>query len=332
MLTACPGSSHEHAVPSSRDEQTSLKSIAETHTCRLLQVRRNGRPFQYGPQYDLVWPAILAEARARREPLAAIAAKHGVAERTISYRLAKERKAAAALRDAPDVPQDDTPATPEQSPPHLRRPVDCSRVRWRFTWCCTVRYMPPSPFHLSMIIRIGRCRKAPCAEVPFQPARVRRPCTEHSPCQHTQPGAAAADCDPDEAGDVHVSDSHAGPASPEAAAAALRVTVALQKRARLKLAQAADSSRAVPQHAVALLASLWKADTADLSGTAVSGSGNPADAIRRRVAAACWGYHAEQRGCARAVSRADVTFLVGLLKPAGWGVERPQVSLCNNCH
>ncbi len=52
-------------------------------------------------------------------------------------------------------------------------------------------------------------------------------------------------------------------------------------------------------------------------------SSNPADATRRRGAAACWGYHAEQRGCARAVSRADVTLLIGM--PETRGANLPQV-------
>jgi len=100
-------------------------------------MRRNGRPFRFGTQYDLVWPAVLAEARARREPLNAIAAKHGVAERTILYRLKKEREAAAAaVRVAAhrDGVNDDMPATPDQSPPHRRRLAPCSTVRSRSTY------------------------------------------------------------------------------------------------------------------------------------------------------------------------------------------------------
>ena len=51
------------------------------------------------------------------------------------------------------------------------------------------------------------------------------------------------------------------------------------------------------------------------------GERRAASAVRRRVTAACWRYHVGQRGCARAVARADVQFLVGLLSPPGWGVE-----------
>ena len=92
---------------------------------------------------DLAWPAILAEARVRRDPLAAIAAKHGVGERTVLCRPEKESEAgAAALQERPEDPQDgpndDTPATPEQTPPHRRRLVDRSTVRRRFTCRHTV--------------------------------------------------------------------------------------------------------------------------------------------------------------------------------------------------
>ena len=138
----------------------------------------------------------------------------------------------------------------------------------------------------------------------------------------SQAAATATNCDSDEAADADVSDAHAGCADTDAATA-LRTTVALQNRARLELASAAGCSRAVPRHAVALLADLWGDANAAVADSAASSAA--AVAARRRVAAACWGYHAQQRGCARAVCRADVADLVGLLEPAGWGAEPPQV-------
>ena len=113
------------------------------------------------------------------------------------------------------------------------------------------------------------------------------------------------------------------------AGAAYRPTAQLQNQALAALAAGAGCSRAVSQHAVALLAGL----RADATAVLPSG-GDQADAVegpsriaRCHIVAACWQHHAEQRGCARAVCRADVTALIGLLQHAGRGVERPQVSL-----
>jgi len=63
--------------------------------------------------------------------LAAIAARHGVSERTISYRLAKERDAADPARAGQAQPADEMPATPDQAPPQLHVPqeITASPVR-----------------------------------------------------------------------------------------------------------------------------------------------------------------------------------------------------------
>ena len=122
-------------------------------------------------------------------------------------------------------------------------------------------------------------------------------------------------------------DCAARPAFGDATAAASARVSALQKQAWVELAARCGCSRAVPRHAVAVLASLRD------SNTAVPGRGSviPADAstpiTRLHVTAGCWRHHAEQRGCARAVSRAAVTSLVDLLRRAGDAAEPSQVSL-----
>jgi len=126
--------------------------------------------------------------------------------------------------------------------------------------------------------------------------------------------------------DIEATDTDAAPAEYDAAASALVARLALRKEARALLAPVAGCSRAVPQHAIALIAGLWDSQSAVLGG--VDAINSLADATqRRRVAAACWRDQAERRGCSRAVSRADVTALVGLLSPADSSVEPPQVSL-----
>lgn len=126
--------------------------------------------------------------------------------------------------------------------------------------------------------------------------------------------------------DIEASDADAAPTEHDAAAAALVAQLALQKEARALLAPVAGCSRAVPEHAVRLMAGLWGSQAAVPRG--VDAINSLAGATqRRRVAAACWRDQAETRGCARAVSRVDVMSLVGLLSPAETGVEPPQVSL-----
>jgi len=94
------------------------------------------------------------------------------------------------------------------------------------------------------------------------------------------------------------------------------------------LAEGAGCSRAVPEHAVTLNAALRGFDAAvpDGRGRVCSATGAVV-ALRWRIAAACWRSHADQRGCSRAVSRAEVASLTGMLSPAGWVVEPPQVGL-----
>ena len=125
--------------------------------------------------------------------------------------------------------------------------------------------------------------------------------------------------------DIEASDMEAEPADEDGAAAALLAHTALQKEARVLLAPVAGCSRAVPQHAVVLMASVWASASAHPSGVdAINGLAGAMQ--QRRVRAACWADQAEQRGCARAMSWADVTSLVGLLSPADC-VETPQVGL-----
>ncbi len=128
--------------------------------------------------------------------------------------------------------------------------------------------------------------------------------------------------------DVEASDPGVSPAVGAAAAANLHADAALRRQARAALAASTGCSRAVPQHAVALMAGLRGTEAASPSGAGEAGLGSPglSGGTRPHVVAACWRYHAEQRGCARAVCRADVISLVGLLKPANWGAQHPQVS------
>ena len=143
-----------------------------------------------------------------------------------------------------------------------------------------------------------------------------------------QPGAADGIAVDDV--DIEASDMEAEPTDEDGAAAALLAHMALQKEARLLLAQQAGCSRAVPQHAVALMASLWGSATAVRSSRVAAINSLAGTTQRRRVTAACWQDAAEWHGCARAVSRADITRLVGLISPAELGAETPkQVSLCS---
>ena len=127
--------------------------------------------------------------------------------------------------------------------------------------------------------------------------------------------------------DIEASDADAAPTEHDADAAALVARLALQKEARVLLAPVAGCSRAVPQHAVTLLADLWGSATAKPGGVDAINSLAGA-AQRRRVAAACWRDQTERRGCARAASRADVASLVDLLSPADCGAEPLQVGVC----
>ncbi len=112
----------------------------------------------------------------------------------------------------------------------------------------------------------------------------------------------------------------------DAAAARVRIA-ALRKQARVELAAGAGCSRAVPQHAVALLASSWDSDAAVPGRGGVIPANDSARITRPHVTARCWRHHAEQRGCARAVSRAAVMSMVGLLTCAGNAAEPSQVRL-----
>ena len=176
----------------------------------------------------------------------------------------------------------------------------------------------------------------------------------HSPAPHAagspngtrlhvvqRPPVAAAQSDADEV-ILDVSDQDVAPVSGDAAAARLRASSALQMEARIALAASAGCSRAVSQHAVALLADLQGSNyAAGRSGGGGDNAGNGTAGItQQHAAAACWQYHVEQRGCSRAVSRADVTSLVRLLQPPTASVERLEVSLirsivgshCACCH
>jgi len=87
-----------------------------------------------------------------------------------------------------------------------------------------------------------------------------------------QSPAAETDFSSDQVG-VRVSSPAAPSASHEATAATAHpVAAALQKQARHELSAAAGCSRAVPQHAVALMASLWAAPAAGL-GLGLGSSG-----------------------------------------------------------
>ncbi len=128
-------------------------------------------------------------------------------------------------------------------------------------------------------------------------------------------------------GNIEVDDSVAVHWQEADTAADLLVGAAMRKQARQMLAEGAGCSRAVPQHAVAINASLRGLDAAAPSGGWLRISKGPALASRRQVAAACWRKLADDRGCTRAVSRRDIASLAGMLSPAGWVVEAPQVSL-----
>ncbi len=130
--------------------------------------------------------------------------------------------------------------------------------------------------------------------------------------------------------DVETGDPIALPVTwDDVARGAYRPAAQLQNRARAALAAVAGCSRAVPQHAVALLASLRGTGAAVLpdGGDHSDAAEVPCRIARHRMVAACWQHHADQQGCARAVSRAEVASLIGLLSHASRGVERPQVRL-----
>ena len=150
-----------------------------------------------------------------------------------------------------------------------------------------------------------------------------------APCAAPQQPAADIGMELDDI-DIEARDADAAPAEHDAVAATLVARLALQKEARTLLAPVAGCSRAVPQHAVALMATLWGSAAAQPSGVDAINSlaGN---AQRQRVSAACWRDQAERRGCARAVSRVDVTSLVGLLSPAESGVDPFQVRHLSCC-
>ena len=116
------------------------------------------------------------------------------------------------------------------------------------------------------------------------------------------------------------------------AAAALLAGSALRKVARQMLAEGAGCSRAVPEHAVTLNAALRGLNAAaPIGGSEVGGAIGRVVASKRRITAACWRCHADERGCARAVSRTDVASLAGMLSPAGWVAEPLQASLIQTC-
>ncbi len=128
-------------------------------------------------------------------------------------------------------------------------------------------------------------------------------------------------------GDMQAGDPDAAPSARDAAAAALDSQSALRKAVRLLLVPQAGCARAVPQHAVALMASLRGTNAATCSGAGFYPTIASVPIPRPLIVAACWQHHAEQRGCARAVSRAAVTSLVDLLRRAGARGEPSQVSL-----
>ncbi len=102
-------------------------------------------------------------------------------------------------------------------------------------------------------------------------------------------------------------------------------------QARLALAAGAGCSRAISEHAVAHMSSFRDTEAASPDGAGgLAGTSVPSGGTRLHVLAACWRYQAEQRGCARAVCRADVMTLVGLMKPTGSSGEPPQVSPWDN--
>ncbi len=116
------------------------------------------------------------------------------------------------------------------------------------------------------------------------------------------PHIASTQLDTDEV-DISGSDAGASSDQVDGTAAALRASVALRKQARIALAVGAGCSRAVPQHAVALVARLQGADVAAPRAAAAAVKEDPASAALRSIAAACWRWQAKQRGSARAVSR-----------------------------
>ena len=150
------------------------------------------------------------------------------------------------------------------------------------------------------------------------------PAAHASGLDHPQQPAAILQLGSDDI-DIEVDDIDA--ACHHASGAAAVLLAPMQKEARQMLAEGAGCSRAVPQHAVRVNAALRGLDEAVLSGGGPCGAAGRVVVSKRRITAACWLYHADQRGCSRAVFRTDVASLAGMLSPAGWVVEPPQASL-----